>query len=108
MGTSYIYVCDERKQYIDPYPLDCPHLFVWLQCHLTESIAGDYIYGWSGCEIRFINDSGDQDEYYLRTSRDLSEAEAFGGTMADVYTDVTKEAIATAKRWYPEAWWERK
>jgi hypothetical protein len=116
MGVSHVWVCDERKEFIDPYPLDCPHLYCWCDVQLTESVAGGYTDGWYGLLVRLLSDcGGGNDEYYLRTagkgSRSADDtariAEAFGGSIGDVYRDVTAEAHALAARWFPDAWWKR-
>jgi hypothetical protein len=84
MGRSYVWVCDERREYIDPYPLNEPVLFEW--CDLGD---------WRDCKVRLLSDhGGGNDEYYLLTSKDELGAQAFGGTMANVYRDVTAAAKA--------------
>lgn len=105
MSVYYIWVCDAVKQWMSPYPLDAPHLYVWMQTYLDDS----GIRGWSGESIRLINDSGDADEYYLRTCdpADSDQLAAWGGTPADCYIDVTAKALALAADYYPDRWWQR-
>jgi hypothetical protein len=97
MGTDYVWVCDERKEFIDPYPLDEAHLFAW--CDLGD---------WQGCKVRLLSDfGGGNDEYYLRTCRTGNDAgagddpEIWGGGRGDVYTDVTAQARAHVREIYP-------
>ncbi len=97
MGTDEVWVCDERKEYIDPYPIDEPILFAW--CDMGD---------WKGCRVRLLSDfGGSGDEYYLRTCRRGGDAGAgddpslWGGTADDVYEDVTAKAKAYAHKMFP-------
>jgi len=111
LSVYYIWVCDETKQFLDPYPLDAPHLYTICQVFLFD----DGTRGWSGCSIRLISDGGDQEEYYLRTidrrgrpADREKQAEVWGGTVNDIYEDVTAQALAEAAQWFPEKWWVRR
>lgn len=88
MSVYFVWVCDARKEYIDPYPLNEWHLFDWM-----------YLGEWQGCSVRLLTDSANQDEYYGRTSDD----DECGFKAIDVwgyepYTNVTAKA---------KDWWNR-
>lgn len=100
MGCSHVWVCDDLKQYIDPYPLDEPHLFAMCE-------GGP----WRGHAVRMLCDyGGTNDEYYLRTCRTGAAAGAgdepdlWGGGAGDVYQNVTAEAKALARERFARGW----
>lgn len=67
---------------MDPYPLNGSHLTAYC-------MYGD----WRECKVRLLSDyAGGNDEYYLRTSESQYDAEAWGGSLRDTYTDVTEKA----------------
>lgn|SRR5215831_32227 len=106
MGTAYVWVCDKRREYIDPYPLDAPHLYTWMRVGVTHGVNGEVTEGWYGETIRLLSDcGGSNDEYYLRTG-EPANAHVWGGTENDVYRNVTADALNEASEWYEKTkWW---
>jgi hypothetical protein len=94
VSTYYVWVCDERKEYIDPYPKDKWHLFEYM-----------YLGPWSGCSVRLITDAANHDEYYGRTSDPL-QVTLGGFTVEEVwgyapYKDVTADAMKLWEKMNP-------
>jgi hypothetical protein len=91
MGCDFVWVCDRRKEYMDPYPLSEWHLFTY--CNWGP---------WRDEQVRLINDCGGSNwEYYERTHRDAEEAIACGDSPNRIYRDVTDEAKKLHAEMYP-------
>jgi hypothetical protein len=83
MGSSYVWVCDDLKEFMRPHPLDEWHLFTYLS-----------LGRWCGHAVRLLDDQNDeqQDEFYTVTSRDREDAESCGYDPEHIYRDVTEHA----------------
>lgn len=109
MGVDYVWVCDERREWIDPYPLDAPHLFEWCRSGVTYGARGEVTEGWYGLPVRLLSDcGGSNDEYYLRTCRADDDPSIWGGGAVDVYREVTADALHAARAVFADRWWERR
>lgn len=95
MGVDYIWVCDERKEYIDTnrYP-GTADLYVRVYCDLGE---------WRDCQIRLLSDCGGTNwEYYERTHDSAQSAIDCGDSPDRIYKEVTEEASKLFTEMYPD------